>query len=265
MEVSIIDIKVAHADKEKWLTAFPVPNGVILGLTQGHCVKIENEDVEIRLSIQRSGFCGIRIDGDPDKAIHMFLEFALTTDLLPNYFHVHDLDLNKDELNSKYEGRLTIYERERLKYLYAETNPEYPKLRLPEGFTIRPIRTGDDQLLVDAGLEIYQRYWDDVDEMLENAFGDVIIDPDGQAAAVGYAAGIDHREVEVDLLAAPGYRGMGIGKFIGFYAYERCLKEGYIGSWDCLSSNEFSVHQAKTYNFKFIRSYKFISIEKHNQ
>jgi len=112
----------------------------------------------------------------------------------------------------------------------------------------------------DFGLDLFNRYWNSLEDFLINAHAILAFDGD-IPAGICYSAGNGLNKAEVDVFVEEKHRKIGLGYILGKKFIEECLKNNLTPGWDCYSNNQGSVNLARKLGFRDNISYNFYNID----
>ena len=137
---------------------------------------------------------------------------------------------------------------------------ESPKKR-NKATRLKPI--DKDQLMaVESQFDIVRRFWRNGEDFVAKAHA-VVAWQDAEPAAICYAAAIAEGLAEIDVLTAPAYRRIGLGRQVVLAFNKNCIEQGLQPVWDCFTNNAGSMALCQTSGFKTVRpAYSFYTFGK---
>ena len=161
-----------------------------------------------------------------------------------------------EEMKEYLTGKENVTESERIHYIFC-TKETHIKSEIFDGIRIL---TGGGTIQEDFGLELWNRYYKNKQDFMENALPIVAYDQNNNALGIIYSAAKGERNCEIDILVKEEYRKAGVGKALVSEFINLCKRKGIIPNWDCYANNKASVNLAKCSGFTPVASYCFYNI-----
>lgn len=117
---------------------------------------------------------------------------------------------------------------------------------------------------IEYAFGIVRRFWPSEQAFIEQAHS-MVAWIDGQPAAICYAAAISNNQAEIDVLTAPEYRRLGLGKLVVGHFIAACRVSGVTPVWDCFANNAASIALSRSCGFvPHGAPYDFFTIPRHS-
>lgn len=140
--------------------------------------------------------------------------------------------------------------RSRRQRFYLDTKPtaaQETNRSLPADVRIMRV-TASQFERIECAFGIARRFWPTELAFIEQAHG-MVAWIDGQPAAICYAAAIANNQAEIDVLTAPEYRRLGLGKLVVEHFIAACRVSGVTPVWDCFANNAASIALSRSCGF----------------
>jgi len=112
---------------------------------------------------------------------------------------------------------------------------------------VSPVNAGN-LAEVEKQFGVAGRFWKSADDFVQKARA-VIVQRDGVPAALCYAAAEADSQLEIDVLTAPEFRSLGLGKIVAINFIKQSLDSSLRPLWDCFTNNDGSMALCRSIGF----------------
>lgn len=233
---------------------FPLVHKVLLDKTYGKAFRTDL----FLFWLHQCDFGYVELSGE--GAIRGLKNFFLKEKSLPQYFHLYNAEAALiKEIEQDNGFGCKNRKRVQLRYLKDSVEDVHRKV-LEEGYSIKTVDHQNIDKLEPFGLDIFKKFWNTIDEFLDQAMPVLIDDSDGSAACLCYASTVVDQVAEVDIITLPEHRGKGLAKVSAEEFVSVCLRRGILPNWDCFEENLASLKTAQSLGFTRLREYQFLSV-----
>lgn len=225
---------------------FPIIGSVVDKIQQGLIFTDNDSDLKMFFVMHKFGFCQ-----SSQNVTCAFLKEVVAK--------LHESNVpklrwyNPPGIAETVFDNISVSERVQLQYKGNSFEADNTGVRIE---SINPENAGDLEIF---DVDIFHRFWNSKNDVLEHCIGNILYVDDAPASLV-YSAGFSNRLAEIDIVTQEAYRGRGLATTNTKRFVNHCLERDLIPNWDCYCNNLPSYKLAKKLNFKENRKYSFWNI-----
>lgn len=270
-------IVVKNAFNELMAVTYKLPGGGINRNKLLHMFSAERLWFPLIVSVIEQKQVGEIFVNDNDNPTHAFIinKFGFCQEVYETYDNTFFDNIIRPYIESKSRIKLRMYNPGKYMRQYLSTLPfacKSTRIHMLHGqenlceeeilgYKIREM-TKEDVIKDDLGLELANRYYNDVDDFINRAEAMAAYSDEGETVGIVYSAAEALGVCEKDILVKPQFQGEGIGKRLTNAFIRRCSEHNKFVSEDIYENNYASIALAKAIGAKLIAKYDYYNIDK---
>ncbi|MGN0142283.1 MAG: GNAT family N-acetyltransferase [Roseburia sp.] len=236
----------------------PSQSGILEGICKGECWISDDRMLGVTYSYPVGG-CGVFGKIESNEKAKIFFDKVFCNlkalDIHEFEFSTEDAAL-QEQLLYLFQNRKIEHE---LEYSYEINENTDVEIDVPSGYRVEPVteqtlhKRYENEVMLIKRLE---ECWNSLEDFLEKSLSFIAV-KDKEIVGIIFGSARYEKYIPIDIEVLKEHRKKGVAKALTVAFVKHCMKCDLVPHWDCVESNEGSIHLAESAGFKKIKERPF--------